>query len=162
MSFYGFLRPLFFVRRRGCIYYIFLAAVDGGGATLDHSYIALFSQRACCKLWKYSYDSYFITVFCSFFSVVKRVIQYWLDKSTIHVVPRWCLFLFLLCVFFLRIYLVQGYFIVAYGLGIFLLNNFIGKSIFSSVGSVFVFRISGVSRNTITIYSFSITLGRSK
>lgn len=28
-------------------------------------------------------------------------------------------------VFFLRVYLVQGYFIVAYGLGIFLLNNFI-------------------------------------
>lgn len=59
--------------------------------------------------------------------LVKRVIQYWLDKSTIHVVPRWCFFLFLLFVFFLRIYLVQGYFIVAYGLGIFLLNNFIGE-----------------------------------
>mmetsp|Transcript_17955 Transcript_17955/g.40789 ORF Transcript_17955/g.40789 Transcript_17955/m.40789 type:complete len:151 (-) Transcript_17955:1968-2420(-) len=27
--------------------------------------------------------------------------------------------------FFLRIYMIQGYFIVAYGLGIFLLNNFI-------------------------------------
>ena len=56
---------------------------------------------------------------------VNRVIQYWLDKSTIHVVPRWCLFVFLLALFFLRIYIVQGYFIVAYGLGIFLLNNFI-------------------------------------
>jgi len=53
------------------------------------------------------------------------VIQYWLDKSTIHIVPRWCAFLFLLVIFFLRVYLVQGYFIVAYGLGIFLLNNFI-------------------------------------
>merc|ERR1740139_1475562 len=30
-----------------------------------------------------------------------------------------------LALIFLRIYLVQGYFIVAYGLGIFLLNNFI-------------------------------------
>jgi len=56
---------------------------------------------------------------------VKRVIQYWLDKSTIHVVPRWLTFLALLVVFFLRVYLIQGYFIVAYGLGIFLLNNFI-------------------------------------
>lgn len=56
---------------------------------------------------------------------VKRAVQYWLDKSTIHIVPRWCLFAFVLCLFFLRIYLVQGYFIVAYGLGIFLLNNFI-------------------------------------
>jgi len=55
----------------------------------------------------------------------KRVVQYWMDKSTIHIVPRWCLFAFLLVLFFLRIYYVQGYFIVAYGLGIFLLNNFI-------------------------------------
>ena len=30
-----------------------------------------------------------------------------------------------MALFFLRIYLIQGYFIVAYGLGIFLLNNFI-------------------------------------
>ena len=58
-------------------------------------------------------------------SSVKRAVQYWLDKSTIHIVPRWCLFAFLLVIFFLRIYLIQGYFIVAYGLGIFLLNNFI-------------------------------------
>ena len=56
---------------------------------------------------------------------MKRAIQYWLDKSTIHIVPRWILFAFLQFLFFLRIYLVQGYFIVAYGLGIFLLNNFI-------------------------------------
>ena len=57
--------------------------------------------------------------------IVKRAIQYWLDKSTIHVVPRWIGFVVLLLLFFLRVYLVQGYFIVAYGLGIFLLNNFI-------------------------------------
>ena len=56
---------------------------------------------------------------------VKRAIQYWLDKSTIHIAPRWILFTILLSLFFLRIYLIQGYFIVAYGLGIFLLNNFI-------------------------------------
>ncbi|EED90157.1 predicted protein, partial [Thalassiosira pseudonana CCMP1335] len=54
-----------------------------------------------------------------------RAIQYWLDKSTIHITPRWILFTVLLSLFFLRIYLIQGYFIVAYGLGIFLLNNFI-------------------------------------
>mmetsp|Transcript_25843 Transcript_25843/g.42666 ORF Transcript_25843/g.42666 Transcript_25843/m.42666 type:complete len:227 (+) Transcript_25843:113-793(+) len=55
----------------------------------------------------------------------RRAVQYWLDKSTIHIIPRWILFVFLLAIFFLRIYLIQGYFIVAYGLGIFLLNNFI-------------------------------------
>jgi len=56
---------------------------------------------------------------------VRRVIQYWLDKSTIHLIPRWMCFGVLLAIFFLRIYVVQGYFIVAYGLGIYLLNNFI-------------------------------------
>lgn len=56
---------------------------------------------------------------------VQRIIQYWLDKSTIHTVPRWIAFVVLLFLFSLRVYIVQGYFIVAYGLGIFLLNNFI-------------------------------------
>jgi len=56
---------------------------------------------------------------------VKRAVQYWLDKSTIHLVPRWGGFSALLALFFLRVYLVQGFFIVAYGLGIYLLNNFI-------------------------------------
>jgi len=61
----------------------------------------------------------------SSYTKVSRVVQYWLDKSTVHLVPRWGGFVFLLFLFFLRVYLVQGYFIVAYGLGIFLLNNFI-------------------------------------
>ncbi len=56
---------------------------------------------------------------------VKRAVQYWLDKSTIYPVQRWLAFVALLFLFFLRVYLVQGYFIIAYGLGIFLLNNFI-------------------------------------
>ena len=38
---------------------------------------------------------------------------------------RYLAFVFIFALFFLRVYLVQGYFIVAYGLGIFLLNNFI-------------------------------------
>lgn len=69
-----------------------------------------------------------INFFCNYsflFETVKRAFQYWLDKSTIHIVPRWLFFGFSLALFFLRVYLVQGYFIVAYGLGIFLLNNFI-------------------------------------
>ena len=56
---------------------------------------------------------------------VRRAIQYWLDKSTIYPVQRWGAFTALLFLFFLRIYLIQGFFIIAYGLGIFLLNNFI-------------------------------------
>ena len=47
-----------------------------------------------------------------------------MDKSTPHIVPRWVGFVVIFALFFLRIYLVQGYFIIAYGLGIFLLNNF--------------------------------------
>jgi Rer1 family len=67
--------------------------------------------------------SYSLALFRS--NAVKRAVQYWLDKSTIHLVPRWSAFAVLLALFFLRVYVVQGYFIVAYGLGIFLLNNFI-------------------------------------
>lgn len=55
----------------------------------------------------------------------KRIIQYWLDKSTIYPHQRWIAFTVLFALVFLRIYLVEGYYIVAYGLGIFLLNNFI-------------------------------------
>lgn len=39
---------------------------------------------------------------------------------------RWGLFVVSVCLFLLRIYLVKGWFIVTYGLGIFLLNNLIG------------------------------------
>jgi Rer1 family len=56
---------------------------------------------------------------------VKRAVQYWLDKSTIHIVPRWVGFGVVFTLFFIRVYLLQGFFIVAYGLGIYLLNNFI-------------------------------------
>ena len=56
---------------------------------------------------------------------VNRVIQYWLDKSTVYPLERWFLFTILFMLFALRVYLTDGYFIVAYGLGIFLLNNFI-------------------------------------
>jgi hypothetical protein len=56
---------------------------------------------------------------------VKRAVQYWLDKSTIHIMPRWVGFGVVFIFFFIRVYLLQGFFIVAYGLGIYLLNNFI-------------------------------------
>jgi len=58
-------------------------------------------------------------------AAARRVLQYWLDKSTIFPLQRWIGFGVLFALFSLRIYLIQGYFIVAYGLGIFLLNNFI-------------------------------------
>ena len=55
-----------------------------------------------------------------------RKFQYYLDKSTVYTKGRWIFFLFLLCLYMLRVYLAQGWYIVTYGLGIYLLNLFIG------------------------------------
>mmetsp|Transcript_16587 Transcript_16587/g.24558 ORF Transcript_16587/g.24558 Transcript_16587/m.24558 type:complete len:178 (-) Transcript_16587:55-588(-) len=57
---------------------------------------------------------------------IGRVYQHWLDKSVIYHRARWIFFVFALSLFLLRIYFINGWFIVTYGLGIFLLNNFIG------------------------------------
>lgn len=45
-----------------------------------------------------------------------------LDKLTPFVIYRWIAFASLLLLFFLRIILVQGYYVIAYALGIYLLN----------------------------------------
>ena len=52
--------------------------------------------------------------------------QYLLDKSSPLVLYRWIFFLFILSTYVLRVYYVNGWFIVTYGLGIYLLNQFIG------------------------------------
>lgn len=51
--------------------------------------------------------------------------QYLLDRATPFIAIRWFCNLLLLILFFLRILLIQGFYIIAYGLGIFLLNQFI-------------------------------------
>jgi len=51
--------------------------------------------------------------------------QHLLDRATPFVGLRWSSNFILLIVFFVRIFLVQGFYIIAYGLGIFLLNQFI-------------------------------------
>ena len=55
-----------------------------------------------------------------------RKFQHYLDKSTIHTKSRWIGFVCLLLIYMIRTYLLQGWFIVTYGLGIYLLNLFIG------------------------------------
>lgn len=55
-----------------------------------------------------------------------RTYQYWLDRSVIYTTWRWAGFLVSLFLFLLKIYFYQRWFIVTYGLGIFLLNNLIG------------------------------------
>ncbi|CAF3150189.1 unnamed protein product [Rotaria socialis] len=51
--------------------------------------------------------------------------QHLLDRATPFISFRWLFNLLLLVLFFLRIFLIQGFYIIAYGLGIFLLNQFI-------------------------------------
>jgi len=62
----------------------------------------------------------------SFHANLTRQFQHFLDRSTVYVVSRWLAFLGLVLLYILRVVLVNGWYIVTYGLGIFLLNNFIG------------------------------------
>jgi len=55
-----------------------------------------------------------------------RRYQHMLDRSTVHMKSRWAFFVGMLCLYFTRVYLAQGWYIVTYGLGIYLLNMFIG------------------------------------
>eukprot|EP00904_Undaria_pinnatifida_P011599 jgi/Undpi1/756/HiC_scaffold_10.g04220.m1 len=61
-----------------------------------------------------------------FTTKLRRTYQHWLDRSVIYTTWRWVGFFVSILLFLLRIYLVEGWFIVTYGLGIFLLNNLIG------------------------------------
>ncbi|KAI1340595.1 retrieval of early ER protein Rer1 [Xylariaceae sp. FL0016] len=58
-------------------------------------------------------------------SKLQRHYQTLLDKATPHVLYRWIGTGVTLCVFFLRVLLAQGWYIVAYALGIYLLNLFL-------------------------------------
>lgn len=55
-----------------------------------------------------------------------RKFQHFLDKSTVFIAYRWVAFVLALMIYAVRVYLINGWFIVTYGLGIYLLNNFIG------------------------------------
>ncbi|ORX98263.1 retrieval of early ER protein Rer1 [Basidiobolus meristosporus CBS 931.73] len=54
-----------------------------------------------------------------------RRYQAWLDSTTPYVAPRWGAFGVLLVIFMLRIIISQGWYIVCYALGIYLLNLFL-------------------------------------
>ncbi|PKU77962.1 protein RER1B-like [Dendrobium catenatum] len=55
-----------------------------------------------------------------------RSFQFYLDRSTPHPVSRWLGTLGIVAIYSLRVYLIQGFYIVTYGLGIYLLNLLIG------------------------------------
>jgi len=62
----------------------------------------------------------------SFPTHTNRKWQHILDRSTVYVGLRWVLFVVMLGLYALRVFYINGWFIVTYGLGIYLLNNFIG------------------------------------
>lgn len=55
-----------------------------------------------------------------------RLFQYYLDKTTPHPVYRWVGTLVVAAIYILRVYYVQGFYVISYGLGIYLLNLLIG------------------------------------
>ncbi|KAL2458075.1 Protein RER1B [Forsythia ovata] len=55
-----------------------------------------------------------------------RAFQYYLDRSAPRVVHRWLGTLAAAAVYILRVYYVQGFYVVSYGLGIYILNLLIG------------------------------------
>ncbi|XP_020202431.1 protein RER1A isoform X1 [Cajanus cajan] len=75
--------------------------MDAGGA----------SPRAAISRWKFA---------------AWRQYQHVLDKITPHVGRRWAGFAGVALVYALRVYFVEGFYIVSYGLGIYILNLLIG------------------------------------
>jgi hypothetical protein len=59
-------------------------------------------------------------------SDASRAFQYYLDRSTSHATGRWLGTFAVAAIYALRVYMVQGFYIVSYGLGIYLLNLLIG------------------------------------
>ncbi|KAI7731289.1 hypothetical protein M8C21_002565 [Ambrosia artemisiifolia] len=55
-----------------------------------------------------------------------RLFQFYLDKSTPLLVHRWVGTLAVAAIYVLRVYYLQGFYVVSYGLGIYILNLLIG------------------------------------
>lgn len=57
---------------------------------------------------------------------VSRQYQHVLDKTTPFVLYRWFGFLAVALIYVIRVYFVEGFYVVSYGLGIYILNLLIG------------------------------------
>ncbi|KAK7823297.1 protein RER1B [Quercus suber] len=55
-----------------------------------------------------------------------KMFQYYLDRSTPHPLQRWLGALAVAMIYVLRVYYVQGFYVISYGLGIYVLNLLIG------------------------------------
>nr|GMC60097.1 protein RER1A-like [Ipomoea batatas] len=80
------------------------AAADGGGGTFNPS-----SEEVT-----------------RFTVVLSRRYQHLLDKTLPHFLYRWIAFLALALVYVVRVFLLQGFYVVSYALGIYILNLLIG------------------------------------
>jgi hypothetical protein len=59
-------------------------------------------------------------------STINQRVQHYLDKSTPHVAARWATMVGVLLLYAVRVYLLRGFYIVTYGLGIYNLNLLLG------------------------------------
>uniref|UniRef100_A0A7S0ITX5 Protein RER1 n=1 Tax=Calcidiscus leptoporus TaxID=127549 RepID=A0A7S0ITX5_9EUKA len=59
-------------------------------------------------------------------SALGRKWQHWLDLSAPHTGARWALSAFIVLIYCIRVYLINGWYIITYGLGIYVLNLLIG------------------------------------
>ncbi|KAJ4880102.1 Protein RER1A [Raphanus sativus] len=82
-----------------------LLPMDGGGGG-DSGSVATPVQQKAHEAW--------------------RIYQHYLDKTTPHATYRWIGTLVVALAYCLRVYYIQGFYIIAYGLGIYLLNLLIG------------------------------------
>lgn len=67
--------------------------------------------------------------FLTFLLCLPRTGRKWqnaLDKTAPHTTGRWAAYGALLLTYFLRVWFAQGWYIITYGLGIYMLNLFIG------------------------------------
>ncbi|GAX72335.1 protein retrieval receptor [Saccharomyces cerevisiae] len=58
-------------------------------------------------------------------NTMKLLYQHYLDKVTPHAKERWAVLGGLLCLFMVRITMAEGWYVICYGLGLFLLNQFL-------------------------------------
>lgn len=57
---------------------------------------------------------------------MSRKWQAWMDKAAPHTTPRWLATAFIMVMYCVRVYLINGWYIITYGLGIYALNLLIG------------------------------------
>lgn len=66
------------------------------------------------------------TLFSWWSHAVSRRYQHLLDRCTPYIFYRWTACFFITFIYVLRVYLIEGFYVVSYGLGIYILNLLIG------------------------------------